>query len=69
MEKHKHLRVGERVKIEGRVIAHFPDDDMPWRIEFDAPLFSMGGARVPDGQPGPKTQYSVNSYLLSHLKD
>jgi len=60
----KRLKVGDRVVIEGTVIAHFPKDGMPWRVEFEAPLFTLQGESVRDGQHGPKTSYSVNSFLL-----
>jgi hypothetical protein len=58
------LKVGERVIIKGKIIAHFPKDGMPWRVEFEAPLFTLQGELVKDGQRGPKTSYSINSYLL-----
>jgi hypothetical protein len=62
------LKVGDCVSIEGKVIAHFPRDGMPWRVQFDAPLFTLQGELVKNGQRGPKTSYSVNSYLLKRSR-
>ncbi len=61
------LRVGDKVEIRGRVVAVFPDDDCAYRVEFRHPLFSMGGARVLDGE-GPSTSYSVNAALLKRAR-
>jgi hypothetical protein len=58
------LKVGDRVTIEGTVIAHFPRDGMPWRVQFKAPLFTLQGESVRNGQRSPKTSYSINPYLL-----